>query len=198
MTNLHVTGLSLSREQPVNSTHKASPVASTLVYQSMPKEENSSISPTLSTIHASFMSEAIAEARAGLAEGGIPIGCVLVRHGQIVARGHNRRLQRNSVILHAEMDCLESGGRRTATFYKQCILYTTLSPCTMCSGAIRLYGIPQVVIGENKTFQGDEIILKANNVQIDILNSKECQELLENYIHKNSSIWYEDIGHDKQ
>jgi len=151
----------------------------------------SHISPA---VHAPFMKEALAEARAGLAEGGIPIGCVLVRNGQVIARGHNRRIQRNSVILHAEMDCLESGGRQTAAFYKECTLYTTLSPCAMCSGTIRLYGIPRVVIGENKTFRGDEGILRANNIHIDILDSEECQELLENYIKQNHSIWYEDIG----
>jgi len=148
-------------------------------------------------VHAPFLNEAIAEARAGLAEGGIPIGCVLVRNGQVIARGHNRRIQRHSVILHAEMDCLELAGRQTAAFYKECTLYTTLSPCAMCSGAIRLYGIPRVVIGENKTFRGDEDLLRTNNVHLEILDSKECQELLGNYIKENHSIWYEDIGRDE-
>lgn len=142
------------------------------------------------------MAEALAEARSGLAEGGVPIGCVLVRDGQVIGRGHNRRIQRNSVILHAEMDCLEAVGRQTAAFYKECTIYTTLSPCAMCSGAIRLYGIPRVVIGENKNFCGDETLLQAHNVQIDVLNSKECEELLATYITENTAIWYEDIGHE--
>lgn len=143
------------------------------------------------------MAEALAEARIGLAEGGVPIGCVLARGGQVIARGHNRRIQRNSVILHAEMDCLEAAGRQTAAFYKECTIYTTLSPCAMCSGAIRLYGIPRVVIGENKNFCGDETLLQAHNVQIDVLNSMECQELLATYITKNPSTWYEDIGQNE-
>ncbi|CAF0860050.1 unnamed protein product [Adineta steineri] len=132
----------------------------------------------------------------GDGEGGIPIGCVLVRNGEIIARGHNRRIQRSSVILHAEMDCLESAGRQTAAFYKECTIYTTLSPCAMCSGAIRLYGIPRVVIGENKTFVGDETLLQANHVHIDVLDSKECYDLLQDYINKNHSTWYEDIGRE--
>jgi cytosine deaminase len=147
-------------------------------------------------VHAPFLNEAIAEARAGLAEGGIPIGSVLVRNNQIIGRGHNRRIQRSSVILHAEMDCLEVAGRQTAAFYKECTIYTTLSPCSMCSGAIRLYGIPRVVIGENKTFRGDEDLLRANNVHLEVLDSKECEELLGNYIKENHSTWYEDIGRD--
>ncbi|CAF0934386.1 unnamed protein product [Rotaria sp. Silwood1] len=183
-------------EQALILTRKNSRANSNATHRRGSREGTISMAHVPPMIHVPFMAEAIAEARAGLAEGGIPIGCVLVRDNQVVARGHNRRIQRNSVILHAEMDCLESCGRQTAAFYKECTLYTTLSPCAMCSGAIRLYGIPRVVIGENKTFHGDEALLKENHVHIDVLNSKECQELLENYIKKNHSIWYEDIGRD--
>lgn len=143
----------------------------------------------------SFMAEALVEARTGLADGGIPISCILVRHGQVIARGHNRRIQCNSVILHAEMDCLESVGRQTPAFYKECTIYTTLSPCAMCTGAIGLYGIPRVIIDENKNFRGD-VLLRTHNIQIDVLNSIECEceELLASYITKNHSTWHEDIG----
>ncbi|KAJ6643591.1 Cytosine deaminase [Pseudolycoriella hygida] len=144
-----------------------------------------------------FMAEAILEARDGLAEGGIPIGCVIVRNNKVIARGHNRRVQRDSVILHAEMDCLENAGRQMASVYKECTMYTTLSPCAMCSGAIRLYGISRVVIGENLNFCGDETLLRNSNVQVDVLNSKECQNLLAEYIQKNYSTWYEDIGRNQ-
>ena len=140
------------------------------------------------------MAEAIIEARNGLDEGGIPIGAVLVRNGQVVARGHNRRVQHKSAILHAEMDCLESIGRQPAAFYQDCTIYTTLSPCSMCSGCIRLYAIPRVVIGENKTFLGDEEILKANNIRVDILDSKECFAIMSKFIEQHSSLWHEDIG----
>ncbi|CAF0835049.1 unnamed protein product [Rotaria sordida] len=183
-------------DQSIILTRKTSRAGSTIVHPRGSTSGSISMSHVSPITHAPFMAEAIAEARAGLAEGGIPIGCVLVRNNQVIARGHNRRIQRNSVILHAEMDCLESGGRQTAAFYKECTLYTTLSPCAMCSGAIRLYGIPRVVIGDNKTFHGDEAILKTNHVQIDVLDSKACQELLGNYIKENHSIWYEDIGRD--
>lgn len=145
-----------------------------------------------------FMAEAIREARNGLAEGGIPIGCVIVRNGQVVARGHNRRIQRDSVILHAEMDCIENAGRQIPSFYGECTIYTTLSPCVMCSGAIRLYGISRVVIGENRNFCGDDILLAENNVKVDVLDSIECRELLADYIAKNRSTWYEDIGRKEQ
>ena len=141
-----------------------------------------------------FMAEAIAEARMGLKEGGIPVGSVLVRQGQVIARGHNRRVQRNSAILHAEMDCLESSGRQPAAVYNDCTLYTTLSPCPMCSGAIRLYGIPRVVIGDNKTYLGDTALLRANNVQVDVLDSHECCEMMVNFIKEKPKLWYEDIG----
>jgi len=196
MANALFVGSSPIEENSIVPTRKTSRANSTAIYQRTSTEGTVSLSHVSPVVHAPFIAEAIAEARAGLAEGGIPIGCVLVRDGQVIARGHNRRIQRNSVILHAEMDCLESGGRQTAAFYKECTIYTTLSPCAMCSGAIRLYGIPRVVIGENKTFRGDESILQANNVQIDILDSRECQELLANYIKDNHSIWYEDIGLD--
>jgi cytosine deaminase len=147
-------------------------------------------------VHEAFMNEALNEARASLAEGGIPIGCVLVRHGQVIARGHNCRIQRNSAILHAEMDCLEAAGRQPVSFYQDCTLYTTVSPCAMSAGAIRFYGIPRVVIGENKTFHGDEILLRASNVQIDVLDSKECHKILASYIKENPIIWNENIGHE--
>jgi len=193
MANALFAGSSPIDEHSIVPTRKTSRANSTPSYRRPSREGTLSSS----LVHAPFMNEALAEARAGLAEGGIPIGCVLVRNGQVIARGHNRRIQRNSVILHAEMDCLESGGRQTAAFYKECTIYTTLSPCAMCSGAIRLYGIPRVVIGENKTFRGDEDLLRTNNIQIDILDSKECQEILENYIKENHSTWYEDIGRDE-
>ena len=143
-----------------------------------------------------FMAEAIIEAQKGLTEGGIPIGSVLVRLGKIVARGHNRRVQCKSAILHAEMDCLESIGRQSAAFYRECTIYTTLSPCSMCAGCIRLYGIPRVVIGENRTFVGDEDVLKANHTQIDVLDSKECRKLMMNFIEQNPDLWKEDIGQE--
>lgn len=197
MANALFAGSSPIEEKSIISTRKTSRANSTPIDRRTSTGGSMSLSHVSPIVHAPFMAEALAEARAGLAEGGIPIGCVLVRNGQVIARGHNRRIQRNSVILHAEMDCLESAGRQTAAFYKECTIYTTLSPCAMCSGAIRLYGIPRVVIGENKTFVGDETLLRTNNVQIDILDSKECQELLANYIKENHSTWYEDIGHDE-
>jgi cytosine deaminase len=151
---------------------------------------------TISHVHELFMNEALIEARTSLAEGGIPLGCVLVRHGQIIARGHNRRIQRNSAILHAEIDCLEAAGRQPASFYHDCTLYTTLSPCAMSAGAIRFYGIPRVVIGENKTFHGDEALLRASDIQVDVLDSHECHDILKNYIKENSIIWNENIAHE--
>ncbi|CAF0754283.1 unnamed protein product [Adineta steineri] len=190
MANALFAGSSPLEESSIIPTRKTSRANSTLASRHL---STSHVSPV---VHAPFMTEALAEARAGLNEGGIPIGCVLVRNGEIIARGHNRRIQRSSVILHAEMDCLESAGRQTAAFYKECTIYTTLSPCAMCSGAIRLYGIPRVVIGENKTFVGDETLLQANHVHIDVLDSKECYDLLQDYITKNHSTWYEDIGRE--
>jgi cytosine deaminase len=142
------------------------------------------------------MDEALTEARASLTEGGIPTGCVLVRNGQIIARGHNCRLQRNSAILHAEMDCLEAVGRQPASFYRECTLYTTCAPCAMSAGAIRFYGFPRVVIGENRTFNGDENLLRASHIQVDVLDSQECYEILANFIKENPLVWNENIAHD--
>ncbi len=196
MANALFAGSSSVGDRSIISTGKTSRTNSTNFFRWGSRDGTIKFSHVSPIVHAPFLTEAIAEARAGLAEGGIPIGCVLVRNNQVIARGHNRRIQRNSVILHAEMDCLEVAGRQTAAFYKECTLYTTLSPCAMCSGAIRLYGIPRVVIGENKNFLGDENLLQTNNVHLEILDSKECQELLENYIKENHSTWYEDIGRD--
>ncbi|NVO20712.1 MAG: nucleoside deaminase [Bacteroidetes bacterium] len=141
-----------------------------------------------------FLKAAIEEARAGLAEGGIPIGSVLVHKGHIIGRGHNRRVQKGSVILHAEMDALENAGRLKASVYRECTLYTTLSPCPMCTGAILLYGIPRVVIGENQTFLGGETLLKENNVEVIVENNEECVSIMTNFIEKNPELWNEDIG----
>lgn len=141
-----------------------------------------------------YMNAALDEARAGLDEGGIPIGAVVVHKGKIIGRGHNRRVQQNSAILHGEMDALENTGRQNASIYKKCTLYTTLSPCAMCSGAILLYGIPHVVIGENKTFMGEEKLLKSKGVKIEVLQDKTCISLMRDFIKKNPGLWNEDIG----
>ncbi len=141
-----------------------------------------------------FMEAAIEEARLGLAEGGIPIGSVLVMDGEIVGRGHNRRVQKSSAILHAEMDCLENAGRLTAKEYQRCTLYSTLSPCDMCSGTVLLYKIPRVVVGENQTFQGPESYLRQRGVRIDVVNSEACVRLMREFIAANPSLWNEDIG----
>jgi len=141
-----------------------------------------------------FMQEAIKEARKGLEEGGIPIGSVLVIDGEIRGRGHNRRIQEGSSILHAEMDCLESAGRLGAKDYKRATLYSTLSPCDMCSGAVLLYGIPRVVIGENINFQGPENYVKSRGVEMVILQDKDCISMMMNFIKDNPSLWNEDIG----
>ncbi|GAA3928983.1 nucleoside deaminase [Chitinophaga oryziterrae] len=141
-----------------------------------------------------FMMAAIEEALKGLDEGGIPIGSVLVHKDNIIGRGHNRRVQKNSVILHAEMDALENAGRLTAATYRDCVLYTTLSPCPMCSGAILLYGIPKIVIGENQTFMGSESLLKANNLEVIVENNKECIEIMQRFIREHPDLWNEDIG----
>lgn len=141
-----------------------------------------------------FMQAAIDEARAGLAEGGIPIGSVLVHRGEIIGRGHNRRVQKGSVTLHGEMDALENAGRRSADVYRECVLYTTLSPCPMCSGAILLYGIPRVVIGENRTFMGEEKLLRSRGVELDVRNDAECVALMEEFITAHPTLWNEDIG----
>ena len=140
------------------------------------------------------MQAALEEARQGLAEGGIPIGSVLVHNGQIIGRGHNRRIQNGSTTLHGEMDALENAGRRSATIYRECVIYTTLSPCPMCSGAILLYGIPKVVIGENQTFLGDEAHLRSCGVELEILDSPECIDLMTRFISERPELWNEDIG----
>jgi creatinine deaminase len=140
------------------------------------------------------LTAAIAEARLGLAEGGIPIGSVLVIDDAIVGRGHNRRVQRGSAVLHAEMDCLENAGRLGATDYRRATLYSTLSPCDMCSGAILLYGIPHVVIGENRTFQGPEDYLRSRGVRLDFADDAECAELMREFIAAHPRLWNEDIG----
>jgi cytosine deaminase len=141
-----------------------------------------------------FLKEAINEARKGLNEGGIPIGSVLVIDKKIVGRGHNRRVQNGSAILHAEMDCLENAGRLSAKDYERSILYSTLSPCDMCSGAALLYKIPKIVIGENKTFQGPEDYVRARGVELEIINDAECIKLMDDFIFENPALWNEDIG----
>ncbi len=141
-----------------------------------------------------FMRAAIEEAQQGLAEGGIPIGSVLVHDGRILGRGHNRRVQKGSAILHAEMDALENAGRLEGRIYRECTLYTTLSPCSMCSGAILLYGIPKVVIGENRTFMGEEVWLASRGVRLEVLQDPECIRLMEEFIRDKPQLWNEDIG----
>ncbi|MFM9025248.1 MAG: nucleoside deaminase [Planctomycetaceae bacterium] len=141
-----------------------------------------------------FLAAAIAEAEQGLAEGGIPIGSVLVHDGRIVGRGHNRRVQRGSTVLHGEMDALENAGRRPARFYRECTIYTTLSPCPMCSGAILLYGIPRVVIGENQTFMGDEDHLRSRGVALTVVQDDRCVALMRRFIAAHPELWDEDIG----
>ena len=141
-----------------------------------------------------YMKAAIDEAKKGLSEGGIPIGSVLVIDGEIVGRGHNRRMQKGSAILHAEMDCLENAGRLTAKDYRRSVLFSTLSPCDMCSGAVLLYGIPKVIVGENTTFQGPEEYLRQRGVDVTVLNDAECIEIMEKFIEENPTLWNEDIG----
>ncbi|WP_020470399.1 nucleoside deaminase [Zavarzinella formosa] len=141
-----------------------------------------------------FMAAAIAEAEAGLAEGGIPIGSALVHQGKIVGRGHNRRVQRGSAILHGEMDALENGGRLPASVYGESVLYTTLSPCAMCSGAILLYRIPRVIVGENVTFMGEEELLRSRGVIVEVLQDPRCIEMMRQFILENPTLWNEDIG----
>ena len=141
-----------------------------------------------------FMQAALDEARQGLREGGIPIGSVLVSSGRILGRGHNRRVQAGSTVLHAEMDALERAGRLTAAVYRTCTLYTTLSPCAMCSGAVLLYGIPRVVIGENRTFRGEEELLRSRGVALEVLDDPDCERLLADFIHEHPALWDEDIG----
>lgn len=141
-----------------------------------------------------FLQVAIEEARRGLAEGGIPIGAVLVHRGAIIGRGHNRRQQAGSVVLHAEMDALERAGRQPATVYRACTMYTTLSPCAMCSGAVLLYGIPRVVIGEHRTFLGEEELLRQRGVDVVVLDDSTCARLMADFIRANPALWNEDIG----
>ncbi len=142
------------------------------------------------------MQAAIAEARLGLAEGGIPIGSVLVHKGKIISRGHNRRIQNSSAILHGEMDALENAGRLPASVYRESVLYTTLSPCSMCSGAILLFGIPKVIIGENQTFQGEEELLQSRGVELTVIQDSECIAMMERFITEKPELWNEDIGEE--
>ena len=141
-----------------------------------------------------FMDAAIEEAKKGLAEGGIPIGSVIVHQGQIVGRGHNRRVQQGSVVLHGEMDALENAGRLRAALYRECTLYTTLSPCPMCSGAIALYRIPRVIVGENRTFLGEEGWLASRGVEVTVLQDDRCIDLMRRFIAAHPALWDEDIG----
>ena len=142
----------------------------------------------------SFLEAAIAEARTGLREGGIPIGAVLVIGGQIFGRGHNRRVQKGSAILHAEMDCLENAGRLRTEDYQRATLYSTLSPCDMCSGTALLYGIPRIVVGENRTFRGPEDYLRSRGVELTILDDEQCARLMADFIRDHPELWNEDIG----
>jgi creatinine deaminase len=141
-----------------------------------------------------FLNVAIEEAKKGLKEGGIPIGSVIVYKGEIIGRGHNRRIQKGSVVLHGEMDAFENAGRQAAEVYKNCTLYTTLSPCAMCSGAILLYRIPKIIIGENTTFLGEEALLKSRGVKVTVVGNQECKDLMVSFIANNPELWNEDIG----
>ena len=141
-----------------------------------------------------FLQAAIEEARQGMAEGGIPIGSGLVHNGKIIGRGHNRRVQQGSAILHGEMDALENAGRLPASVYKESVLYTTLSPCPMCTGAILLYGIPKVVVGENQTFMGEEALLRARGVSVEVVQDPNCISLMQSFIAAKPELWNEDIG----
>ncbi len=141
-----------------------------------------------------YLAAAIEEARKGWNAGGIPIGSVLVVDGEIVGRGHNQRVQKGSSVLHAEMDCFENAGRLTASAYRKATLYSTLSPCDMCSGAILLYGIPKVVVGENQTFQGPEAYLRSRGVEVEVLNDRDCIRMMRDFILVDAELWNEDIG----
>lgn len=141
-----------------------------------------------------FLKAAILEAKTSLKEGGIPIGSVIVHNNKIIGRGHNRRVQKGSVVLHAEMDALENAGRQSSSVYKDCTLYTTLSPCPMCTGAILLYRIPRVIIGENKTYMGAEALLNQNGVDVMVINDQGCIQMMEDFIRTNHGLWNEDIG----
>jgi cytosine/creatinine deaminase len=141
-----------------------------------------------------FLQAAIEEAKLGLQEGGIPIGSVIVHQGKIIGRGHNRRVQQGSAILHGEMDAFENAGRQPAQVYRESVLYTTLSPCSMCSGAILLYGIPSIVIGENQTFLGEEELLRSRGVKVEVAHNAECVNLMQAFIEAKPALWNEDIG----
>lgn len=141
-----------------------------------------------------FMQAALAEALQGLAEGGIPIGSVIVHQGRIIGRGHNRRIQQGSPILHGEMDAFENAGRQPARIYRESVLYTTLSPCSMCSGAILLYGIPRIIVGENRTFMGEEELLRSRGVNVEVLQDESCITLMRDFIAARPDLWNEDIG----
>ena len=141
-----------------------------------------------------FLDAAIAEAEQGLSEGGIPIGAVLVHRGAVIGSGHNRRVQRGSAVLHAEMDALERAGRQPASIYRECVMVTTLSPCAMCSGAIILFGIPHVIVGENRTFMGEEEWLRARGVRVDVMQDDRCVRLMTEFIKARPELWREDIG----
>src|SRR5476651_1217760 len=141
-----------------------------------------------------FMAAAVAEAKLGLKEGGIPIGSVLVHRGNVLGRGHNRRVQKGSVVLHGEMDAFENAGRQPGAVYRECTIYTTLSPCAMCAGAILLYGIPRVVIGEHETFMGEEDLLRSRGVQLEVVQDATCIRMMREFIQAHTKIWNEDIG----
>lgn len=141
-----------------------------------------------------FLKAAYEEAQKGLAEGGIPIGSVIVHDGKIIGRGHNRRVQQGSPILHGEMDAFENAGRQPAVVYRESVIYTTLSPCSMCTGAILLYGIPKVVVGENQTFMGDEELLRQRGVEVQVVQDPECIAMMERFIEQQPNVWNEDIG----
>jgi len=141
-----------------------------------------------------YLDAAIEEAERGLAEGGIPIGAALVHHGRIIGRGHNRRVQQGSAVLHGEMDALERAGRKPGAIYRECVLYTTLSPCAMCTGAVLLYGIPHVVVGENKTFLGEEALLRGRGVIVEVVQDPRCITLMERFISEHPELWNEDVG----
>lgn len=141
-----------------------------------------------------FLTAAIEEALEGLREGGIPIGSVIVHRGRVIGRGHNRRVQKGSAVLHGEMDALENGGRQPAAVYRECVIYTTLSPCSMCTGAILLYGIPHVIVGENRTFMGEEELLRSRGVRVDVLQDPGCIEMMTRFIREHPKLWNEDIG----
>ena len=141
-----------------------------------------------------FLKAALDEANKGLQEGGIPIGSVIVHNGEIIGRGHNRRVQKDSAILHAEMDAFENAGRLSASVYRECTLYTTLSPCSMCSGAILLYGIPRLVVGENLSFMGEEQLLRSRGVEVEVIQDESCVQMMKTFITQKPEIWNEDIG----